>query len=91
MLPAPRYSPDPIWLLLLLADKQDTPGLQTSLAPVVDPSKATYFHYREVRHFVSSYKNPWKSPRINEIKYEYEALGDDKANNKADIDSEPEN
>ncbi len=78
-------------LLPLLVDKQDTPSLRTSLVPIVDPSKATCFRYREVRYFVSLYKNPQKSPRINEIKYKYEALGDDKANNKADIDSELEN
>ncbi len=91
MLPAPRYSPDPMRLLPPPADKRDTPGLRTSPAPVADLSKATCFHYGEVGHFVSSCKNPRKSPGINEIEHEYEALGDDEANDEADTDSESEN
>jgi|SRR6266487_2183455 len=91
MLPALRYSPDPMRLLPLLADKQDTPGLRTSLVPVVDLSKATYFYYREVGHFISSCKNPRKSPGINEIEYKYKASGDDEVNDEADVDSELEN
>ncbi len=91
ILPTLRYLLDPIRLLPLLVDKQDTPSLQTSLTPVVDLLKVTYFHYREVRHFVSLCKNPQKSPRINKIKYKYKALGNNKANNKANVDSKLEN